>query len=114
MQSIEVAIVGGGPAGTTAARIAGEAGLDTVIFEKEKLPRSKPCGGGVTCKALELCQVEKGLFHQQVSKVAFAYRGDTYLVDYSRPVTFLTERADFDYHLWQKAEGMGIAAYSPC
>ena len=33
----DVAIIGGGPAGYTAAELAGKAGLKTVLFEKRSL-----------------------------------------------------------------------------
>jgi flavin-dependent dehydrogenase len=47
-----IAIVGGGPAGALAAAQLGEGGKDVVLFD-EKLAWEKPCGGGLTHKALE-------------------------------------------------------------
>jgi flavin-dependent dehydrogenase len=46
-----IAIVGGGPAGALAASILAQAGRHVVLFD-EKLAWEKPCGGGVTHKAL--------------------------------------------------------------
>ena len=40
----DVAIVGGGPAGSTCAAFCAEKGLRTIIFEREKFPREKVCG----------------------------------------------------------------------
>jgi geranylgeranyl reductase family protein len=45
-----VAVLGGGPAGSTAAARLASAGLDTILLD-EKLAWEKPCGGGVTYKA---------------------------------------------------------------
>lgn len=45
-----VAVLGGGPAGATAAERLAAAGLDTVVID-EKLAWEKPCGGGITYKA---------------------------------------------------------------
>ncbi len=45
-----VAVLGGGPAGASAAERLASAGLRTVIFD-EKLAWEKPCGGGITYKA---------------------------------------------------------------
>jgi geranylgeranyl reductase family protein len=45
-----VAVLGGGPAGASAAERLAEAGLKTILFD-EKLAWEKPCGGGLTYKA---------------------------------------------------------------
>jgi flavin-dependent dehydrogenase len=47
-----IAIVGGGPAGALAGALLAESGRDVVLFD-EKLAWEKPCGGGITYKALE-------------------------------------------------------------
>lgn len=39
MSSVDVAIIGGGPAGSTAATVLAKAGLKTLILEREKFPR---------------------------------------------------------------------------
>lgn len=49
---VDVAVVGAGPAGgATALRLA-RSGWRVVLLERERLPRYKVCGGGVTRKAL--------------------------------------------------------------
>ena len=45
-----VAVLGGGPAGATAAERLAKSGLRTIILD-EKLAWEKPCGGGLTWKA---------------------------------------------------------------
>ncbi len=45
-----VAILGGGPAGSTTAERLARAGLRTIVLD-EKLAWEKPCGGGITYKA---------------------------------------------------------------
>jgi geranylgeranyl reductase family protein len=45
-----VAVLGGGPAGASAAERLAEAGLETIVID-EKLAWEKPCGGGLTFKA---------------------------------------------------------------
>src|ERR1043165_8065311 len=44
MEVFDVAIVGGGPAGSTCAAFCARAGLRTVLIEREKFPREKVCG----------------------------------------------------------------------
>jgi len=53
----DVIVAGGGPAGAVAARECARAGLDTLILEKEHLPRMKLCAGGITLAALKLLEV---------------------------------------------------------
>src|ERR1700716_334826 len=44
MEVVDVAIVGGGPAGSTCAAFCATAGLRTLVLEREKFPREKVCG----------------------------------------------------------------------
>ncbi|MGD1897611.1 MAG: geranylgeranyl reductase [Phormidesmis sp.] len=50
---LRVAVVGGGPAGSSAAEVLVKAGIDTYLFER-KLDNAKPCGG-----AIPLCMVDE-------------------------------------------------------
>lgn len=51
--AIRVAVVGGGPAGSSAAEVLAKAGIETYLFER-KLDNVKPCGG-----AIPLCMVSE-------------------------------------------------------
>ena len=44
MEMFDVAIVGGGPAGSACAIFCARAGLRTILLEREKFPREKVCG----------------------------------------------------------------------
>lgn len=50
---LRVAVVGSGPAGSSAAEILAKAGIETYLFER-KLDNAKPCGG-----AIPLCMVSE-------------------------------------------------------
>jgi len=52
MLTADVAVVGGGPAGTAAAITLARAGQDVVLFDKARFPRDKCCGDGLTTGAL--------------------------------------------------------------
>ena len=43
----DVVVVGAGPAGSSAARSAAEAGLSVLILDQSRFPRYKTCGGGL-------------------------------------------------------------------
>ncbi|MCY7321564.1 MAG: FAD-dependent monooxygenase, partial [Phormidesmis sp. CAN_BIN36] len=51
--ALRVAVVGGGPAGSSAAEILAKAGIETYLIER-KLDNVKPCGG-----AIPLCMVSE-------------------------------------------------------
>jgi geranylgeranyl reductase family protein len=48
----DVLVVGAGPAGSAAAAWAARAGLDVVLADAEEFPRDKPCGDGLTPRAI--------------------------------------------------------------
>src|ERR1700738_5704176 len=48
----EIAIVGGGPSGAVCGERLAQAGFDVTLFD-EHLAWEKPCGGGLTHKAIE-------------------------------------------------------------
>ena len=50
----DVIIVGAGPAGSTCARACAQAGIRTLLLERETFPRPKPCGGAVSERSLAL------------------------------------------------------------
>jgi geranylgeranyl reductase family protein len=52
----DVIVVGAGPAGSTAAYDCSKQGLKTLLLEKYKLPREKPCGGAVMYRALRIIE----------------------------------------------------------
>ena len=52
MERFDVVVVGGGPAGASAAYWLAEAGHDVVVVEKKRFPREKTCGDGLTPRAV--------------------------------------------------------------
>ena len=48
----DVLVVGAGPAGSAAAAWSARAGMDTVLLDAEIFPRDKPCGDGLTPRAI--------------------------------------------------------------
>jgi geranylgeranyl reductase family protein len=48
----DVLVVGAGPAGSSAAAWSARAGLDTVLVDAAVFPRDKPCGDGLTPRAI--------------------------------------------------------------
>src|SRR5690606_23460995 len=56
MQTTDVAVVGGGPAGSAAAIALARAGHDVTLVDRARFPRDKACGDGLTAAALRLLE----------------------------------------------------------
>ena len=56
MLTCDVAVVGAGPAGASAAISLARAGRDVVLLDKATFPRDKCCGDGLTALALRLAE----------------------------------------------------------
>src|SRR5919199_5800441 len=54
LDRFDVIVVGAGPAGSTTAYRLARAGARVLLLERERFPRDKPCGGGLTERALRL------------------------------------------------------------
>jgi geranylgeranyl reductase family protein len=52
VERFDVAIVGAGPAGSTAAYRLARARARVLLIDKARFPRDKPCGGGLTMRAV--------------------------------------------------------------
>ncbi|HLP61998.1 MAG TPA: NAD(P)/FAD-dependent oxidoreductase [Candidatus Deferrimicrobium sp.] len=52
--SYDIAVIGGGPAGTASAYYAAKLGLKTILFEKQAYPLHKPCGGALSPRVIPL------------------------------------------------------------
>lgn len=55
-QHYDVVVVGGGPSGSAAAWQAARTGASVMIADKAEFPRDKPCGDGLTARAVSYLQ----------------------------------------------------------
>ncbi len=55
-QRYDLVIAGGGPSGSAAARQAAQTGAKVVVLDKAEFPRDKPCGDGLTARAVSYLQ----------------------------------------------------------
>src|SRR6187551_3389794 len=55
-QRYDLVIAGGGPSGAAAAWQAAQTGAKVVVLDKAEFPRDKPCGDGLTARAVSYLQ----------------------------------------------------------
>jgi len=53
----DAVVVGAGPAGSAAAALLAQAGHDVMLIDKERFPRDKVCGDGLTPRAVKAMQI---------------------------------------------------------
>src|SRR5207302_5133925 len=51
---VDVAVIGAGPAGSLAAYWLADAGASVALLDRARFPRDKPCGGGLTSRAVRM------------------------------------------------------------
>ena len=73
----DVVIVGGGPAGLMAGRVAGENGLSTALLERRtNMTRTKRVDGGSLSPINEYICEEKLTFNPKAKRIGFPVNGD--------------------------------------
>ncbi|MCX6766302.1 MAG: geranylgeranyl reductase family protein [Candidatus Moranbacteria bacterium] len=105
----DVIIIGAGPAGSTLAYELAKKRKKVLILEKERFPRDKPCGGGLTAKVNSLLQFDiSHLIEGEISGISFTKK---FRDEISGPVMQtsirIVERAGFDNFLAEKAKENG-------
>ncbi|WP_158853692.1 geranylgeranyl reductase family protein [Saccharothrix deserti] len=72
----DVVVVGAGPAGATAARVAAEAGCGVLLLERAAVPRYKTCGGGLIGCSQAFLPAGLGVtVRDEIDSVTFGLRG---------------------------------------
>src|SRR5688572_24066193 len=67
MSDYDLIIIGAGPGGSNAARVALRGGLRVAQFDRRPFPRIKPCAGGLTIKSCRALQLDLSPAVRQVS-----------------------------------------------
>jgi geranylgeranyl reductase family protein len=116
MQLFDVAIVGGGPAGSSCAAFCAMAGLRSLLLDREKFPREKVCGDCLnpSCwpvlERLELAERVRDLPHSKLYLVEFIAidgRGVTVDLPSGADGEISVKRSLFDDLLLRRAAELG-------
>jgi geranylgeranyl reductase family protein len=110
MQHFDVLVVGGGPAGSTTAYRLAEAGASVLLVDKATFPRDKPCGGGLTIRAVRQCPVDPSpVVEAEVDVLELRFRfGDAVERRAAEPVIRMTQRRRLDAFLLDAARERGV------
>jgi geranylgeranyl reductase family protein len=94
-------VVGAGPAGSTCAYRLARGGASVLLLDRATFPRDKPCGGGVTVRALDELPVSIAPVVEEVVTVAELRLRYGRLVERGsgKPLAAMTQRRRLDAHL---------------
>jgi geranylgeranyl reductase family protein len=105
----DVIVVGAGPAGATAARVAAENGCRTLLLERAAIPRYKTCGGGLV--GASLAALPPGLplkVHDTAGRFTFSLNGTKErTLTCSSPTCAMVYRSELDAALTEAAATAG-------
>jgi len=103
-------VIGGGPAGSTTAYRLAERGASVLLADKATFPRDKPCGGGMTLRAVRQCPVDPTpVVEEWVDLVELRFRYRAAVVRQTRePVVWMTQRRRLDAFLLEAAREKGV------
>ena len=109
MDTCDVLIVGGGPAGSTCAWKLGQAGMDVILLDKEQFPRHKPCAGWITPAVMAVLEVDSEKYRQgRVLQDIRSFRtgimfGTEVVTNYEKTVSYGVRRCEFDHFLLRRS-----------
>jgi geranylgeranyl reductase family protein len=103
-------VVGGGPAGSTTAYRLAEGGASVLVADKATFPRDKPCGGGMTLRAVHQCPVDPmPVVEELVDSFELRFRYRAAVVHRAQqPLVWMTQRKRLDAFLLDAARERGV------
>jgi geranylgeranyl reductase family protein len=109
MQRFDAVVVGAGPAGSTTAYRLASTGARVLLLDRARFPRDKPCGGGLTVRAVRQLPVSpEPVVEHVVDRMGFRLRYGTRFERRGRePLVRMTQRRRLDHYLVEQAVAAG-------
>jgi geranylgeranyl reductase family protein len=109
VERFDAIVIGAGPAGSTAAFRLSRAGARVLLLDRERFPRDKPCGGGLTYRAVrELPVGVEPVVEDTVHRFELGFRyGKRFERNSAEPLVLMTQRRRLDAHLAEQAAAAG-------
>jgi len=113
-KTYDLMVIGGGPAGTSAAITAARAGWQVLLLERGRFPRHKVCGEFVSAESLELLRWLLGAERNDLLNSSLSLSETRVLLDGRcvripvDPPSVSIARYDLDLALWNAARQEGV------
>jgi len=112
VERYDAAVIGAGPAGSvTAIHLARGGAARVLLVDKARFPRDKPCGGGLTLRAVRQLPVDPGpVVEHEVDRMEFRLgrRSSFERTGRRGPFVLMTQRRRLDYYLVEQAVAAGV------
>jgi geranylgeranyl reductase family protein len=109
VQTFDALVVGAGPAGSSTAIHLARVGARVLLVDKARFPRDKPCGGGLTGRALKGIPVDPSpVVERDVDRFELRLRyGSSFARRHQEPLIRMTQRRRLDAFLVEQAVAAG-------
>ena len=109
MERFDVLVVGAGPAGSTAAYRLAREGASVLLADRAEFPRDKPCGGGLTMRAVrQLPFSVDPVVEDRSTRVEFGLDFRSHFERHTEePLVLMTQRSRLDAFLAERAAEAG-------
>jgi geranylgeranyl reductase family protein len=110
VERFDAIVVGAGPAGSVTAIHLARGGARVLLLDKARFPRDKPCGGGLTMRAVrELPVSPEPAVEHRVDRLGLRLRYGTRFERRGRePLILMTQRVRLDHYLVEQAAAEGV------
>jgi geranylgeranyl reductase family protein len=109
VERFDAIVVGAGPAGSAAAHRLASAGASVLLLDRARFPRDKPCGGGLTGRAVKLLpEPVDAVVEDRATRVRLraCYQGG-FERESAQSLVLLTQRSRLDALLAERAAAAG-------
>jgi geranylgeranyl reductase family protein len=110
VERFDVAVIGAGPAGSVTAIHLAREGARVLLVDKARFPRDKPCGGGLTLRAVRELPVDPTpVVEHEVDRMEFRLGWRSRFERRGRrgPFVLMTQRRRLDQYLAEQAVSAG-------